>query len=160
MSSLPSRSASSTTTSASLTTTPRCEHPIALSHPTIALNRARAPQILEDISEEKMESLLEVNNRSMVKMTRIVLPGMVSRKKGAIVNIGSFAGSTTDPFYSVYSGSKVCQSLRKTQHRLAALSPHPLYRHVPSIESDSFNLFFLLLCRHLSRCSPSPWPWS
>lgn len=54
-----------------------------------------------------MEALIEVNNRSMVKMTRIVLPGMKERKKGAIVNIGSFAGSTTDPFYSIYSGSKV-----------------------------------------------------
>ena len=45
----------------------------------------------------------------MVKMTRIVLPGMKERKKGAIINIGSFAGSTTDPFYSIYSGSKVCK---------------------------------------------------
>jgi len=63
-------------------------------------------EVLEDVAEDKIEALIEVNNRSMVKMTRIVLPGMVSRRKGAIVNIGSFAGSTTDPFYSVYSGSK------------------------------------------------------
>mmetsp|Transcript_15062 Transcript_15062/g.29693 ORF Transcript_15062/g.29693 Transcript_15062/m.29693 type:complete len:313 (-) Transcript_15062:13-951(-) len=63
-------------------------------------------EVLEDLSDEKIEALIEVNNRSMVKMTRIVLPGMVSRRKGAIINIGSFAGSTTDPFYSVYSGSK------------------------------------------------------
>jgi 17beta-estradiol 17-dehydrogenase / very-long-chain 3-oxoacyl-CoA reductase len=75
------------------------------------LKRLCRQQVLEDLPEEKVEALIEVNNRSMVKMTRIVLPGMKERKKGAIINIGSFAGSTTDPFYSIYSGSKVCRRI-------------------------------------------------
>mmetsp|Transcript_16387 Transcript_16387/g.39976 ORF Transcript_16387/g.39976 Transcript_16387/m.39976 type:complete len:312 (+) Transcript_16387:34-969(+) len=63
-------------------------------------------EVLLDITDEKIDSLIEVNNRSMVKVTRMVLPGMLSRKKGAIINVGSFVGTVTDPFYAVYSGSK------------------------------------------------------
>ena len=43
---------------------------------------------------------------------------MLAKKKGAIVNIGSAAGTIPDPLYSVYSGSKAlvraasCQLLR------------------------------------------------
>ena len=43
----------------------------------------------------------------MVKVTRMVLSSMLERKRGAIVNIGSFAGSSADPFYAVYSATKV-----------------------------------------------------
>jgi short-subunit dehydrogenase len=31
---------------------------------------------------------------------------MLKKKKGAIINIGSAAGTIPDPLYSVYSGSK------------------------------------------------------
>jgi 17beta-estradiol 17-dehydrogenase / very-long-chain 3-oxoacyl-CoA reductase len=31
---------------------------------------------------------------------------MLEKKKGAIINIGSAAGTIPDPLYSVYSGSK------------------------------------------------------
>jgi short-subunit dehydrogenase len=42
-------------------------------------------------------------------MTRIVLPGMKERKKGAIVNIGSAAATVapSGPLYAVYAGTKV-----------------------------------------------------
>lgn len=44
-----------------------------------------------------------------VQMTRIVLPGMKQRKKGAIVNIGSAAATVapSGPLYAVYAGTKV-----------------------------------------------------
>lgn len=43
------------------------------------------------------------------QMTRIVLPGMKQRKKGAIVNIGSAAATVapSGPLYAVYAGTKV-----------------------------------------------------
>lgn len=42
-------------------------------------------------------------------MTRIVLPSMKERGRGAIVNIGSAAGSVvpSTPLVSVYAGTKV-----------------------------------------------------
>jgi hypothetical protein len=42
-------------------------------------------------------------------MTRIVIPGMKTRKKGAIVNIGSAAATVapSGPLYAIYAGTKV-----------------------------------------------------
>ncbi|KAJ6667152.1 hypothetical protein lerEdw1_017130 [Lerista edwardsae] len=40
------------------------------------------------------------------QMTRLVLPGMVERSKGIIVNISSVAGHIPLPFMAVYSGTK------------------------------------------------------
>jgi short-subunit dehydrogenase len=43
-------------------------------------------------------------------MTRLVLPGMKERKRGAIVNIGSAAATVapSGPLYAVYAGTKAC----------------------------------------------------
>jgi short-subunit dehydrogenase len=49
----------------------------------------------------------------MVKLTQIVLPAMIERKKGAIINIGSFYGSISSPFYAVYCASKVSPPFNK-----------------------------------------------
>ncbi len=56
-----------------------------------------------------------------VQMTRIVLPGMKERRKGAIVNIGSAAATVapSGPLYCVYAGTKVCHTLlHPSRHRL------------------------------------------
>lgn len=42
-----------------------------------------------ELNDEEVENLMKLNVDSTTWMTRIVLPGMVSRNRGAIVNIGS-----------------------------------------------------------------------
>ena len=54
----------------------------------------------------QVHSLLELNIISTTYMTRAVLPGMLSRKKGAIVNLASAASRNPSPFLSLYSGAK------------------------------------------------------
>jgi len=44
------------------------------------------------LSEKEIDQLIEFNVRALTRITHIVLPGMVSRKRGAIVNVGSAAG--------------------------------------------------------------------
>lgn len=39
-------------------------------------------------------------------MTRLILPQMVHRKKGALINISSTGGTMCVPLLSVYSGTK------------------------------------------------------
>ena len=38
-------------------------------------------EVLQDLTDERIENIMEVNNASLVKMTRLVLPGMLQRKK-------------------------------------------------------------------------------
>ena len=55
---------------------------------------------------ELMESIYNTNLIAPARLTRLVLPGMVQRRKGHIVNIASAAGKTAVPFNAVYSSSK------------------------------------------------------
>jgi len=65
-------------------------------------------EYLTDISDDKIDQLIQLNVIATTKMTRAILPGMIERKRGAIVNISSAAGSLPigDPLYAVYSGTK------------------------------------------------------
>nr|CAB3254198.1 17-beta hydroxysteroid dehydrogenase [Phallusia mammillata] len=42
----------------------------------------------------------------MVKMTQLILPGMIKKGKGIVVNIGSGSGVCPTPLLSVYSSTK------------------------------------------------------
>jgi short-subunit dehydrogenase len=53
-----------------------------------------------------LEAIVKTNLIAPEILTRLVLPGMVSRKKGHVVNIASVAGKTAVPFNAVYSSSK------------------------------------------------------
>lgn len=44
-------------------------------------------------SVEDWETMIDTNNKGLIYMTRAVLPGMVERNRGHIINIGSTAGS-------------------------------------------------------------------
>ena len=48
----------------------------------------------------------EINMGAMLRMTHAVLPGMIARKAGAIVNLGSTAGIVGDYQLAVYSAMK------------------------------------------------------
>lgn len=55
---------------------------------------------------EDWETMIAVNNTALVRMTRLVLTGMVERKTGHIVNIGSIAGNYAYPGGNVYGATK------------------------------------------------------
>ncbi|MEO7703268.1 MAG: SDR family oxidoreductase, partial [Thermoflexales bacterium] len=50
--------------------------------------------------------VIEVNLRGPVLCARAVLPGMIARKRGRIINVSSNAGIRPTPPYSAYSVSK------------------------------------------------------
>lgn len=52
------------------------------------------------------ERMIDTNNRGLVYMTRAVLPGMVERNHGHIINIGSTAGSWPYAGGNVYGATK------------------------------------------------------
>jgi 3-hydroxy acid dehydrogenase/malonic semialdehyde reductase len=57
-------------------------------------------------SLEDWETMIETNCKGLVTMTRLILPNMVARGKGTIVNIGSTAGAHPYPGGNVYGATK------------------------------------------------------
>ncbi len=55
---------------------------------------------------EDWENMIEINNASLVRITRLILAGMVERKCGHIINIGSVAGNWPYPSGNVYCAVK------------------------------------------------------
>ncbi|CAL8267806.1 unnamed protein product [Merluccius merluccius] len=58
-------------------------------------------------SEQKISQLVNCNMLSVTQMTRIVLPDMVKRGSGLIINIGSEIGARPYPLLSLYCATKV-----------------------------------------------------
>jgi hypothetical protein len=50
--------------------------------------------------------MIDINVKGLLYVTRSIVPGMVERKSGHIVNIGSIAGKEAYPNGNVYCGSK------------------------------------------------------
>lgn len=59
-----------------------------------------------DLDDEEIERVLRVNVLGTVHTIRAVAPGMVARRSGHIVVIGSIAGRIGSPFEAIYAASK------------------------------------------------------
>lgn len=64
------------------------------------------PKYYDELTDEEVYSLMEMNVTSTTWMTKMVIGGMVERKRGSIVNIASAAGLYTMPLLAGYSASK------------------------------------------------------
>jgi len=76
----------------------------------------------QDSDPDKLHQLLQVNLEAPMQLARGVLPGMLARRRGRIVNVGSMFGSIGFPFFSAYSASKFAlrgysQALRRELSR-------------------------------------------
>ena len=55
---------------------------------------------------DHIEQILNTNLVALELLTRLVVPGMVERRRGHVANIASMAGKSSVPFNTVYSSSK------------------------------------------------------
>jgi 3-hydroxy acid dehydrogenase/malonic semialdehyde reductase len=75
----------------------------------ILINNAGLALGLEPAHEadlDNWETMVDTNIKGLMYCTRLILPGMVKRQRGHIVNIGSVAGSTPYPGGNAYGGTK------------------------------------------------------
>lgn len=61
-----------------------------------------------EVDDELIGNLIKVNVAGVTRITHAVLPGMIERKRGAILNIGSGVAVVipSEPLYAVYAATK------------------------------------------------------
>jgi short-subunit dehydrogenase len=59
-----------------------------------------------NLSEDEIQGLIELNLTSAVMLTRLVLPGMLERGHGHVVNVSSMAGRVSFPYTEAYAAAK------------------------------------------------------
>lgn len=79
-----------------------------LGAPDLLVNNAGVETIapFETFSLETIETIVATNLTAVQKLTRLVLPGMLERRRGHVVNVSSASGKAGIPFYSVYGATK------------------------------------------------------
>ncbi|KAL6193210.1 hypothetical protein ACLB2K_034294 [Fragaria x ananassa] len=89
-----------------------------------------------EVDLELMESITKVNIEAATWVSRAVIPGMLKKKKGAIVNIGSGSSVIVPsyPLYTVYAASKAylavftrCTSLEYKQQGIDVQCQIPIF---------------------------------
>lgn len=55
---------------------------------------------------EDWEAMIDINVKGLLYVTKAILPGMIERRKGHIINVGSTAGKEVYPKGNVYCASK------------------------------------------------------
>jgi 3-hydroxy acid dehydrogenase/malonic semialdehyde reductase len=75
----------------------------------ILINNAGLSRGLQKLYEgqfEDWEEMIDTNVKGLLYVSRAILPGMVERKKGTVINIGSIAGHDVYPGGNVYCATK------------------------------------------------------
>jgi len=67
---------------------------------------SRGFEPLYEGSEDDWDEMIDTNVKGLLYVTRAVLPGMVARGRGHVINVGSVAGHETYPRGNVYCASK------------------------------------------------------
>lgn len=107
-----------------------------LLRPDVLINNAGFTQLapFAESDEHVMMQLLRVNIETVTQLTRRVLPGMVERGRGRIVNMASNAAFQPGPYMACYYASKayvlnfsvaLAEELRGTGVTVTALAPGP-----------------------------------
>ncbi|MBD2211643.1 SDR family oxidoreductase [Nostoc linckia FACHB-104] len=101
----------------------------------ILINNAGLSRGLDKLHEGSFtdwEEMIDTNIKGLLYLTRYVVPGMVKRDRGHVVNIGSIAGHQTYPNGNVYCGTKAAvraiseglkQDLLGTPVRVTSVDP-------------------------------------
>ena len=95
---------------------------------------------LHSVSTDEIRAQFETNVFAALRLTRAVLPGMVEKGKGTIVNVGSVVGRIGMPFSGAYSASKFAlEGMSETMR----MELWPLGVRVAIVEPGLFRTRFL-----------------
>jgi 3-hydroxy acid dehydrogenase / malonic semialdehyde reductase len=109
--------------------------PPAWQNVTILINNAGLSRGLDKLQEAQIqdwEEMIDTNIKGLLYVTRALVPGMVTRGIGHVVNLGSLAGHQTYPGGNVYCATKAAvrvlseglkQDLLGTPIRVTSIDP-------------------------------------
>ena len=69
-----------------------------------ATNIGQGPSL--NVTDEMLDKMVEINIKSSLRLVRLVVPGMMERGGGSVINIASIAGLRPQPFGLLYSFTK------------------------------------------------------
>lgn len=74
----------------------------------ILVNNAGVERIsrFAENAPEDVTRIVDLNLEATIQLTRMVVPGMLERRRGHVVNVSSLAGKAAAPFNVVYSATK------------------------------------------------------
>jgi uncharacterized protein len=61
---------------------------------------------LVDHSFSQIDDIVRTNLSAPIWLTKLVLPDMIARRRGAVVHVSSLAGKTGEPYGAIYSATK------------------------------------------------------
>lgn len=107
--------------------------------------------LLEEQEMGEIEAMIQVNLLATIQLTQRVLPGMLARRRGTIVNNASISGYAYFPSASTYAASKagVVAFTESLQRELRGTGVHTLQLVTPGVESDMLDATTALYSRHL-----------
>jgi uncharacterized protein len=101
--------------------------------------------LFHEIPIERMDRLMQVNNRAYLWLMRLVLPDMIKRGEGRILNVSSVSAFQPTAYHAAYGASKsfvqnlseaVRQDLRGTGIVVCTLNPS--YTDTPMLHAADF----------------------
>ena len=102
---------------------------------------------------ERQREMIGLNVRTLTELAHLVLPGMIERRRGAVLNVASTAAFQPGPHFAVYFATKAYvlsftealhQELKGTGIKVSALCPGPTateFGGVAGFKSARFNRF-------------------
>ena len=91
--------------------------------------------------EENYDTMIDTNITALLMITRMVVPGMVDRGRGHIINIGSVAGDAAYPGGSVYCATKAAVKVLSDGLRMDLVhTPLRVTNVKPGLVETNFSL--------------------
>jgi short-subunit dehydrogenase len=120
--------------------------------------------LLEEQDTARIYAMFQVNLVAVAHLTQRVLPGMLSRRRGTIVNNASISAYAHFPAATTYAASKagvvaLTESLRR---ELTGTGVHAMHLVTPGVDTDMLDTTEDTYARHLDisgwgKISPQQW---
>ncbi len=96
---------------------------------------------LYDGDVKDWDAMIDTNVKGLLYVTRLILPGMVERNRGHIINLGSIAGLGAYPGGNVYCASKAAVRMLSQGMRMDAFGKGIRVTHIdPGMVKTEFSL--------------------